>query len=374
MKYGVLQILHGLQRAGVERLVYDLTLANRREIETVVVCLDHEGPLADDLRRQGISVYHTHRRVGLDFRQIFRIGKIIRSFNPQVIHCHQYTPFFYGSLASLWTRKGRIVFTEHGRHFPDAVGWKRQMVNRFLSRKADRITAVCKFTRDRLIKNEALPENRIEIIYNGVDLSRFETISDRQEARTRLGLPADSRIVVQVGTFRAVKDQASAINAFRIVHEHDADAILVFVGDGPDLPSCRKLAEQLGLGEAVRFLGQREDIPEILSSADVMLMTSLSEAHSVSLLEAMARRLPIVATNVGGIPETLVNHETGLLVEAKDVQGIANALLQLLRNPDLRTRMGQAGYDRVQKYFQQSQMHQRYLKIYRDLVGNGERG
>ncbi len=373
MKIRVLQILHTLSRAGTERLVYDLSVANREELETEVLCLDQEGPLAEELRREEVPVYCTHRRQGLDFRQVFKIADIIKTFKPQVIHCHQYTPFFYGSLAGTWAGQGRFIFTEHGRHFPDVVGWKRRLVNRFLVRRADHITAVCEFSRKQLIENEGLPASRIEVIYNGVDVFRFQNGMDRDRSRKQLNFPEEVSMVVQVGTFRAVKDQATAIRTFQIVHAQNPKAVLVFVGDGPDMEYCRRLAADLNLGATIKFLGQRSDIPEILAGADVMLMTSLSEAHSVSLLEGMAARLPVVATRVGGIPETVVDAQTGFLAPAGDVERLAGSLLRLLSDAELRRRMGRAGCERVWNFFQQTDMHRRYLEIYRNLSKNGNR-
>jgi N-acetyl-alpha-D-glucosaminyl L-malate synthase BshA len=374
MKKRVVQILHTLTRAGTEKLVYDLSVANLEELETTVVCLDQEGPLADELRAKGIPVFYTHRRPGLDVHQIARIAEILKTFKPQIVHCHQYTPFFYGCLAGIWARQGRVIFTEHGRHFPDVVGWKRRLANRFLIRRADCITAVCDFSRNQLIRNEGLPASRVEVIYNGVDTSRFENrVEDRDRSRKKFKWPQEVPVVVQVGTFRAVKDQATAIRAFRIVQDKKPGTVLVFVGDGPDLAPCQKLVADLKLEAVVQFLGQRSDIPEILAGADVMLMSSLSEAHSVSLLEAMASRLPVVATRVGGIPETVLEGETGFLAPAGDAEGLARNLLKLLADPALCRRMGQAGYERVESRFQQAPMHRRYLEIYRSLSENGKR-
>jgi len=369
----VLHILHGLAPGGVEQLVYEMSLAHLRDMAPAVLCLDHEGPLAHELRARHVPVYHTRRRKGIDLAQIPRIAKIIRSLKPQIIHCHQYTPFFYGALASSCAGTGEILFTEHGRHFPDNVSSQRRLFNRFLMRKAARVTAVCEFTRNCLVRNEGVPAQRIEIIYNGVDVSRFENISDKYQARRRLGLPNDPALIVQVGSFRAVKDQPTAIRAFATAQNANGPAMLAFVGNGSELPRCRLLANSLGLDGSIRFLGLRSDVPEILAAADIMLMTSLSEAHSLSLLEAMASRLPVVATAVGGIPETVVHNQTGLLAPPQDPPALAQCLGTLLRRPQLRAQMGQAGYERVRKRFQRSEMHGRYLEIYRDLARRGAR-
>lgn len=370
----VLHLLHTLARAGAEQLVYEMATANREFMVTAAVCLDREGPLADQLRAEGFEVFWTRRHEGRDKSQAAKIGEILRAFRPDVIHCHQYTPFFYGYLGRRRAGTGRLLFTEHGRHFPDVVSRKRRWFNRlFLARRADRITAVCEFTRQRLIEKEGMPADRIEVVYNGVDLDRFAALPSPVHARQELGLPQDRLVVVQVGTFRRVKDQATAIRAFSHVLQAVPEAILVFAGDGPGLPECRKLASELNRGGSVFFLGSREDIPQVLATADIMLMTSLSEAHSVSLLEGMAARLPIVATRVGGIPETVVDGQTGLLAPAGQPEEVARRLVRLLRDLDARKSMGQAGYDRVKTRFRRSEMHRRYLEIYRELASRGGR-
>jgi len=370
----VLHILHTLARAGAEQLVYELATTNRDRLATAVLCLDREGPLADSLRQEGFQVFFTDRRDGMDFRQVGRIAKAIRAFEPDIVHCHQYTPFFYGALACAWLSAQRILFTEHGRHFPDTVSAKRRLFNRFLVRRAARITAVCEFTRRCLVRNEGLPASRIEVVYNGVDPGRFEGMADVAAARRRLSLPGDAPVVVQVGTFRQVKDQPTAIRAFALVRRRVPRAMLVFVGDGPDLPTCRDLAARMGLEDGVVFLGSRQDVPEILAAADVQLMTSLSEAHSVALLEGMAAGLAIVATDVGGIPETVVDGQTGLLAPPGDHERIASCLLALLADAEMRRRMGQAGRSRVLQRFQRKDMHRRYLEIYATMATGEGRG
>ncbi len=369
----VLHILHGLARAGTEQLVYELAATNGHRLATAVVCLDHEGQLADELRKKGVPVYHTHRREGIDLRQIARIARIIRSFRPDVIHCHQYTPFFYGCLAHLWARAGRILFTEHGRHFPDVVGWRRRALNQFLARRAAHITAVCEFARRRLCTNEGIRARRIEVLHNGVELSRFGRVGNRAQARRQLGLASDVAVILQVGSFRPVKDQRTAIRAMSVLRSRRKDAVLVFAGDGRDRGPCQRLARDLGLHDTVRFLGLRSDIPRLLAAADIMLLTSLSEACSISLLEGMASWLPVVATDVGGVGETVLHGKTGLLVPPGDADAIATCLLRLLRDAGLRAEMGRAGYERVRTCFLRSDMHRRYMEIYSQLASCGQR-
>jgi len=362
-------------RAGAEQLVVEMAVGYRGRLETAALCLDQLGPLADQLRAMDVPVFFTRRGPGMELGQTAKIRDAIVEFSPDVLHCHQYTPFFYGSLTRLrmgLTPAGRrrrpaLLFTEHGRHYPDIVSSKRRMMNKLLLPQAAHITAVCEFTRDRLVEKEGVSAGRVEVVYNGVDPSRFAGLPSQAAARASLGVPADGPLVVQVGTLRSVKDHPTALRAFAAVLRELPAARIAFAGDGPDLPDCMALATDLGIDGSVHWLGSRSDVPNVLTAGDVMLMTSLSEAHSVSLLEAMAAGLPVVATAVGGIPETVSDGQTGLLAPRGDAAGLAAHLVTLLRDEPLRRRMGQAGLARVHERFLRQQMHERYFQIYQRL-------
>ncbi|MCL2700100.1 MAG: glycosyltransferase [Phycisphaerae bacterium] len=371
----VLHVLHTLMRAGAEQLMVEMAVGYRGRLATAALCLDQLGPLADELRAMDVPVYFTRRGPGMELGQTAKIRDAIAEFAPDVLHCHQYTPFFYGSLTRLRMglspggrrRRPALLFTEHGRHYPDLVSGKRRLMNKVLVPQAAHITAVCEFTRQRLVEKEGIAADRIEVVYNGVDPSRFEGLPSPAAARASLGLPTAGPLVVQVGTLRGVKDHPTALRAFaRVVRELPA-ARIAFAGDGPDQAACRALSAELGIESSVHWLGSRSDVPNVLAAGDVMLMTSLSEAHSVSLLEAMAAGLPVVATAVGGIPETVADGETGLLAPRGDDAGLAAHLVTLLRDDTRRRRMGQAGLTKVHDQFLRSRMHERYYKIYQHL-------
>jgi N-acetyl-alpha-D-glucosaminyl L-malate synthase BshA len=327
--------------------------------------------LADEFAAIDVPVWFTQRGEGFDTSQVRQIAEIFGAFQPDVIQAHQYTPFFYTVLARRKQKVGRVLFTEHGRHYPDVVSWKRRLANRlYFARRADRVTAVCEFTRRALVEKEGIAAGKIEVIYNGVEMDRFGRI-ERQQARLQWDLPESAPVVVQVGNLRSVKDHPTALKAFANARRQVPEARLLLAGDGPDRAKLEALAEELGISESVRFLGNVREIPTLLVAADVLLMTSVSEAHSVSLLEGMASSLPIVATSVGGIPETVEDGETGLLAPRGDSDGLAEHLVALLGDRDRRERMGQAGLDRCRRMFQRKDMHRRYLEIYRDLAEGG---
>ena len=368
----VLHILHSLRRAGAEVLAYEMAAANRDALATGIVVLDELGSLADDFRTIDVPIWHTRRTEGFDRTQSSKIAEVLQDFRPHVIHAHQYTPFFYAYLAQRKARCGRLLFTEHGRRYPDVVGWKRRLANRlYLAGKADKVTAVCEWTKRALVANEGFRAGAIEVVYNGVDLDRFAVRPPKADAREQWGLPAGAAVIVQVGNLRSVKDHPTALHAFARVAAAAPDAVLALAGDGADRPKLERQAEELDIARRVRFLGVVREIPSLLAASDVMLMTSVSEAHSVSLLEAMASSLPIVATGVGGIPETVEDGTTGLLAPRGDDARLAQHLLTLLGDVDLRRAMGAAGLDRARRLFQRKDMHRRYLEIYSELAAGG---
>ncbi|MFW5869275.1 MAG: glycosyltransferase [Planctomycetota bacterium] len=367
----ILHILHSLRRAGAEMLAYELAVSNQDALETGVIVLDEMGPLAEEFDAINVPVWFTSRCDGYDRSQVRQIAGILAEFQPDVIQAHQYTPLFYTVLARRKQKTGHILFTEHGRHYPDVVSWKRRLANRlYFARRAEKVTAVCDFTRRALIEKEGVPNKKIEVIYNGVEMQRFDQI-EQAEARQQWALPDQTPVVVQVGNLRSVKDHPTALRAFAQTHRKVPESLLLLAGDGPDRRKLEALADELGIAKSVRFLGNVKEIPSLLTAADVMLMTSVSEAHSVSLLEAMASRLPIVATAVGGIPETVVDGQTGLLAARGDAGALAANLVRLLRDPAQRQGMGDAGFERCRRMFQREDMHRRYLEIYRDLAGDG---
>ncbi len=292
-----------MQMAGAERLVLETIRRLDGRIRPTVLCLDELGLLGEELRARGVDVVALGRRPGLDARLPFRIASALESRGIQVVHAHQYTPFFYSALAKVrLAGRVKIVLTEHGRHFPDVVAPRRRVVNRFwLARLADRVNAVCAFTAEALAVNDGFPRDRVEIIPNGVDAVAADLEVGRQAARRAAGVPDHGRrLVVSVARFHPVKDHETLVRAFAYVARYLRDVDLLLAGDGPERPRIEQLTADLGIASRVRFLGVRRDVPALLRAADAFCLTSLSEAASLTVLEAMAAPVPIVLTNVGG--------------------------------------------------------------------------
>jgi glycosyltransferase involved in cell wall biosynthesis len=184
-------------------------------------------------------------------------------------------------------------------------------------------------------------------------------------------LPGDRRYVVHVARHHPVKDQATLIQGFALAAPRLPDVDLLMVGDGPLRRDLEKLAADRGVADRVKFLGIRSDIPAVMKAADVFALTSVSEAASLTLLEAMASALPVVVTNVGGNMELARPDREGLLFPRADAAGCAAALVRVFTEPKLAASLGTAGRSRALERYQLSRTVEEYYALYQRLVGRG---
>jgi glycosyltransferase involved in cell wall biosynthesis len=359
-------VLHVMQVAGAEVLVMETIRRLGPAIVPTVFCLDAIGPLGEQLRAEGVAVLSFDRRPGLDWGVFGRMAREIRSRGIDVIHAHQYTPFFYSSVAAILSgRRPRVIFTEHGRHYPDVVSAKRRWANRLVfNRLADEITAVCAWSKQALAEKDGFSLDRISVIPNGIDLSRYPANADRREIARRVGLDPDRRRIVIVARFHPVKDHRTLVTAFQTVAAARSDVDLVLVGDGPLRSAIEQQVAQAGLVSRVIFAGVRRDVPDWLLASDIFTLTSVSEAASITLLEAMACGRASVVTAVGGNPELVRDGVDGLLVPRGDAPGFARAFLRLLDAPDLLESMGRSARARVESEFLLETTVSRYAALY----------
>lgn len=364
-------VVHVMQVAGAEVLVRETIRRLGPAIVPTVFCLDKVGQIGEELVTQGVEVVCLNRRPGLDFSVSRRLAAAARDRQIEVLHAHQYTPFFYSALAKflLWPCP-KLILTEHGRHYPDIVAPVRRALNRLvLDRCADAVNACSHFSGRALCEIDGFAGHRIEVIANGIDVERYHDAADKAELRRQLGLDPERRSIVHVARHHPVKDQTTLIRGFAPVAREYADVDLVMVGDGPLRGELEKLASELGVAERVRFVGIRADVPNWLRAADLFALTSLSEAASLTLLEAMAAGLPVVVTDVGGNPEIVRPDREGLLFPRGDAERCADCFRQLLDDPDYAEMLGQSGRDRVWERYRLEHTVAAYHGLYRRLVG-----
>ena len=265
----------------------------------------------------------------------------MRRVRPHIVHASSSKAGVLGRVAAWLAGVPIRVFTVHGWAFGAYTGIDSRLY-RLAERAVRPLTTVtiCVSETERAAGLDArtCDAPRTVVIHTGID------VSARPLARPAMGMP----VIVSVGRFQAPKDAMTLLRALALLR---GPYRALLVGDGPDLPAAEEERRRLGLDDPVVFAGERNDIPAILASSHVFVLSSRSEALPVSILEAMAAGLPVVATRVGGVPEIVVDGETGLLVSAADPPALAAALQRLVDDPELRARLGFAGRQRAEERF-----------------------
>jgi sugar transferase (PEP-CTERM/EpsH1 system associated) len=316
--------------------------------------------------RKGISVCSLGRREGIDARLMKRLYSLLKNNSYDLVHTHNYAPLFYGApLAKLAGVPAR-VYTQHGvTMFP--CSRKRLTALKILSHFIDRWVTVSHSVRSEIIEYTGLSEVKFVTIVNGIDAGKFKP-SIKNDLKHDLGLERFDLIIGTVGRLSPEKDHATLIEAFRLIPNQSGNTCLVIVGDGKQRSQLESMIEDLGLNTTVFLLGNRTDIPDVLANFDIFVNSSKSEGIPLTILEAMACGLPVVATRVGGNPEIIADEVTGLMVPSQDAQAMKNAIVSILQDPEKMKQMGMEGRRRAEQYFSLEAMTEQYLSEYAKIV------
>jgi len=362
----VVQCVNNLDLGGLERMV--LTLARKLKdgrFRSVVCCIEDRGTLAEQAEREGIEVRALEMEQRGKWNALRGLGAILRERRPNVIHSHNFKPFYYAALTRMFGAADAHVHTRHGaftRHH--RAHWRY----RWMRRWADELVTVSEDGRQQLARSTGLPPDRIGVMANGVDTEQFKPVTDKVAVRKELGLPERCLAVVVAARLSPEKDLETLLRAFAIASRAHPDAELWIVGDGAERERLELLSRELGLTSNTRFLGARSDVNRVLSSADVFALSSVSEGLSIALIEAAASGLPIVATKVGGNAEIANPPAGGRLVAPRNPDAFAAALGELLADPRARADMGRATRQRAVERFSLDQMASRYANLYEKLL------
>lgn len=369
----VCHVIHALGVGGAEVLVDHLVRRLSERFRGIVAVLDEVGEIGERLQRDGFVVEHLYRAPGIDRGCARRLHQFAAREDAALFHAHQYTPFFQAMLSRGLTGSRPIVFTEHGRHFPDLPSRKRSIVNRLMLRRHDRLVGVGGNVRQALIENEGLPSGRVEVVYNGVDLEAMNRPSEtaRQRLRNEFGLESDDFVCVQVARLHPLKDHGTALAAIDEARRMLPNIRLLIVGEGDERSAIESEITRRGLQQHVTLTGNRTDVSDLLAASDVFLMSSISEGIPLTIIEAMAAERPVVSTAVGGIPEMIDDGKTGLLAPAGDAKTLARQLQRLHQQPSLRRQIVEAAAESARRRFSLTGMLNQYERMYREVLHVG---
>ena len=339
-----------LSTGGMERLLVEFArLHDRDRVEPHFAVLGETGTPALQIRERGARVHEIGIHGGGRMARLRGTYRLFRQLRPQVVHTHNPAPQVWGTIAARLAGVPHVFHTRHGH----ALGNLSTTTVAALSRLADAVVCVSEdLSRDHR-RRCRIPGTRILRIWNGIDTERFAWSGPRIEP-----------VAVAVCRLSPVKDIAALLQATAIVLNHLPEFRLRVAGDGPNRGELEALIARLGIGDSVDLLGERGDVPALLASAGLFVSSSLSEGLSLTLLEAMAAGLPVVATRVGGNPEVVTHDTTGWLVPPADPEALATALVRAWANRERWSEMGRAARERVCTDFDVRRMVHEYEALY----------
>jgi glycosyltransferase involved in cell wall biosynthesis len=369
MKYKIAYLMHGYRNVGGgEYSIYYLIKNLKRDVFVPIVFFTHENEVVQRMKEDGVPLVHVP--LGETITSVYRdsIGRnptsflkyiwflsagisrtsaLLKEHRIDLLHSHDNLSKIIGGPAA-W--RARIPVICHCRDLlKESVIEKLLIYYQLLF--MDRILAVSEGN-CRLFRVFGRIPGKVRIIYNGIDLSKFDIEKTGGLVRSDFGIGKGEFVVGIIGMFDRIKGHTYL---FRALHRMAAngrnDFICLVVGEGRERDEIRRDVYEKELHDRVKFLGYRNDIPDLLRLMDVVVMPSLQESFPRVPLEAMAMKVPVIASTVGGLPESVIHGETGILVPPGDSVSLHDALMYLYRNPDVRKKMGEAGRKRVEGNF-----------------------
>ncbi len=366
-KINVLHLIQGLEIGGLEIMVVSLLeRLDHSRYRPSICCYDSLGSLSQGLPEKGIGVHLLRRRPGIDYFYPFKLAKYLKKSKIKILHLHNPTALFYGTLAGRIAGTPCIIYTEHGRDFSSS--FKVRIANSLLCKMVNRVVVVAEHGKRYLVEHEGVDERRIFKIYNGIDSQKFGRTHSGKLIRSGLGLHDNQSIIGIVARLDPIKNHTCLIRAMKIIATRLPEAVLLIIGDGLLRTELESLTANLQLQDHIKFLGARSDIAELLSVMDVFVLSSLSEGLSLTLIEACAAAKPIVATDVGGNPEIVKHQSNGLLVPSDQPETLAKTIAEILNDKEKARLMGEFGRKKFQEEFTLNTMVKKYEHMYESCL------
>lgn len=367
-KINLLHIISTLEIGGAEKQVVTLLKHLDKEKYRIILCCRHSGgPLEKEIKNEDVEIVILRMRLRYIFFAMFKLIRLMKKEKIQIVHTHLYSDHLWGRIAARIAGVPVIVTTEHGRGM-----WKEKR-HLFFERIANRFTdmriAVSEDIRQIRIQREHTPQEKVITIPNAINEDDF-IVSDyvRSDKRKELGINSDYLVIGTVARFDPDKALDILLEAASLIAKSINNVKLILVGDGPLRKNLEDHAARLKIADKVIFTGPRTDIAELLSIMDVYVNSSIREGIPVSLLEAMAAKKAVVATNVGGNAEVINDESCGLIVAPNDINALVKGIISLLNDKALREILGLKARGRIQECFSVKSQVRKIESLYEKIL------
>ncbi|KPK71071.1 hypothetical protein AMJ87_07785 [candidate division WOR_3 bacterium SM23_60] len=362
-------VINNLPVGGAEILLLNLIKhLDKNKYRPFIYTIRRHNPLKHEFTRIGATLRELNLKSNTQFWRVLKLSNLFTSDRIDIIHTHLCDADIYGRIAGKIARKNNIISTEHSMNT-----WKRErkpkqrlrsMLDLFTTRFCRRVVCISQAVRD-FVTEWGVAYDKTVVIYPSKPVTpiRISKISKRKE----LDVAPKDFVVTHVGRFTREKNQRTLVRgALSVLQSHD-DITFLMIGDGPQRKELVELVQTSGFSNKILFLGTRNDIAEILCASDLFVLPSLREGFGITIIEAMQQRLPVIASNIGGIPE-LVDENTGILVSPSKAEEFAESIVMLYKNQNLCRRLGKNGYQKAEQKFNFAHHVEQITALYDSLI------
>ena len=373
MRLRVLQVIYSLYRGGAERVIETQLLGcDRRRYEHLVCAITSGGDLIDKMANAGARVFLLGKRRRGDITAATKLANLIRLEKIDLLHLHNSPGMFWGTIGQMLSGTGvPIVRTEHNPYLPDELpALYRYLYPRF-TKRASRIICVSDRVRRSFVEAfPAIADKYIEIP-NGIRTEDFEKLPPRHECRAQFHLAPGMKLIGTVGRMSPVKNHKLLIEALSLVRQKVPEVSLAIIGEGELRDQLAAYAADLDVSENVSLVKETKKIDYFYGALDVFCLSSNSEGMPLTLLEALASGVPIVSTDVGGIPEVIEDGKNGYLVPKGSAQALADRITELLLDPAKALAFALNGREMVHTRFPAEKMVKATELLYDEVLAKG---
>jgi len=322
--------------------------------------------MKQQFQQAGVEVHSLDLRKKTDVTAALRLRSLLNTIRPDILHTYLIHGNVLGRIVGRLTGVPTIIGSELTIGQAGRIG---KLATKLTNPLTDAVEVNSETGGKSVIANLGVPEEKIEVILPGLDLDAFGQTDQRVQTRNDIGVDDNEHLVLYIGRLRAVKGVEFGIRAVAKAFEQNPKMKLALAGEGDQRKQLEALSAELGIENNVKFLGVRKDLPNVLSACDSVIMPSLTEGFPRVAIEAMASSKPVIATNVGGVPEAIIDGQSGILVPSKDVEAMTDALISVSTNFELAKRLGVAARQRTEHRFAASNYVARLDEMYRRLAG-----
>lgn len=358
-KHKIAIMIPSFEVGGAENMVAQLaTNINQEKFEVMVIVLSgrKNTPIQEIIDKSNLSIKYLNKGIGLDYKIMINIYKILNEFKPNIVHTHLYS--FVYSLPWIITHNVKMIHTVHNMPKFELSPKGRFIIDKLYRMQKAIPVAISKIIEEQMYETYNI--KNIETIYNPVDIDRY--LNERKYDEK------EEFVFVAVGRLVKQKNHQLLINSFYRVAQNMGNVKLKIIGDGELKEDLMNLTKELKIDKSVEFLGNIKNVETYLQSSDVFVLSSIYEGLPLSVLEAMASGLPIIATNVGGVPDIVCDN--GILVESNDLDNLSNEMMLIAKDNKRRKELGYKSFEKAQQ-FDISNITKQYEQIYIKYI-NGE--